>query len=67
MEEAEEMIGGWEQWLRFQNPALPGFKSQHLHGSSQLSVTPVPGNLTPSHRHACKQNSNTHKMKINHF
>ena len=28
----------------------PGFNSQHPRGSSQLSVTPVPGNLTPSHR-----------------
>ena len=24
----------------------PRFNSQHLHGSSQLSVTPVPGDLT---------------------
>ena len=25
----------------------PGFNSQTTHGSSQLSVTPVPGNPTP--------------------
>ncbi|CAO2583729.1 17-beta-hydroxysteroid dehydrogenase 13 [Lemmus lemmus] len=29
----------------------PGFDSQHPHGSSQLSVTPVPRDPTPSHRH----------------
>ena len=27
----------------------PGFSSQHPHGSSQLSVVPVPGHLIPSH------------------
>jgi hypothetical protein len=27
----------------------PRFNSQHLHGSSQLSVTPVSGDLVPSH------------------
>ena len=26
----------------------PGFGSQHLHGGSQPSVTPAPGDLTPS-------------------
>jgi hypothetical protein len=26
----------------------PMFYSQHLHGSSQLSVTPIPGDLMPS-------------------
>ena len=31
-----------------------GFNSQHPHGSSQLSVTPVPGDLTPSHRQTCR-------------
>jgi hypothetical protein len=29
------------------------------------SVTTVLGELTPSHRHAYKQNINTHKRKIN--
>ena len=42
----------------------PGFNSQHPHGSSQLSVTPVPGNLTSSHRHTHRQNTSVHKMKI---
>jgi hypothetical protein len=48
--------------------ALPedlSFKSQHPQGVSQLSVTPFPGNLTPSHRHTCSQNANKHKVKIN--
>jgi hypothetical protein len=26
-------------------------------------VTPVPGNLTPSHRHTCRQSINAHKNK----
>ena len=36
------------------------FDSQQPHGSSQLSATPVPGNLTPSH-------TNAHTIKINDF
>ena len=32
------------------------------HDNLQLSVTPVPGDLTPSHRHAYYQNSNIHKI-----
>jgi len=51
--EAKEMA----QWLRG-----PGFKSQHPCGSSQLSVTPAPGDLTPSHRH---EDTNAYKIKIN--
>jgi hypothetical protein len=34
--------------------------SQHPHGCSRLPVTPVPGLLTPSHRHTCQQNTNKH-------
>ena len=29
----------------------PRFNSQHPHGSSQLSVTPVPGDPTPMGKH----------------
>jgi hypothetical protein len=36
----------------------PRFCSQHPHGSSQLSVIPVSGDLTPSHRHTPQQNTN---------
>ena len=52
------------QWLRA-HTVLPylGFNSQHPHGGSQLSVTPVPGGLIPSHRHTYKHNTNTHKIK----
>ena len=35
-----------------------GFNFQHPHGSSQQFATSVPGVLTLSHRHACKQNTN---------
>ena len=40
----------------------PGFNSQHSHGGSLLSVTPVPGLLMPSHRHTCTENINAHKI-----
>jgi hypothetical protein len=43
------------------------FSCQRPHGSSQLFVTPVPGDLTPSHRHICRhafrQNTNTCEIK----
>lgn len=32
-------------------------------GTSQLSLSSVPGILTSSHRHTCRQNSNTHQIK----
>jgi hypothetical protein len=34
--------------------SLPEFNSQHPHGSSHLSVTPVPEDLMPSYRTAGK-------------
>jgi hypothetical protein len=43
---------------------LGSFNSYYPHGSSQLSVTPVPGNPTPSNRHTCRQNTNAHEIKI---
>jgi hypothetical protein len=36
----------------------PRFNSQNPYDSSQMSLTPVPGDPTPSHRHACRQNNN---------
>ena len=55
----------WSKGLRF--------NSQHTHGSSQLSVTSVLGDLTPSHGHTsrwslyvCKNKRNT-KKKIKHL
>ena len=60
----------WRLHLRKQLPGaremtLPedGFKSRHPHGSSQLSVTPVPRDATRSYRHTCRQNINEHKIK----
>ena len=45
------------QWLRALTalPETPKFNSQQPHGSSQMSVTPGPGNSIPSHRlmHIC--------------
>jgi hypothetical protein len=50
-----KILGAGEvtQWLRALGCSSrgPGFNSQHPHGSSQLSVTPVPADPTPSHRH----------------
>jgi hypothetical protein len=40
----------------------PVFNSQHPHGSSQLSVTLVPKDLTSSYGHACRQNTDAHKI-----
>ena len=46
---------------------LPGFNSQRPHDSSKLTITPVPGDLTPSHRYTFSQNTNTHGIKISNF
>jgi hypothetical protein len=32
---------------------------------THMSVILVPGNLTPSFSHTCRQNTNIHKIKIN--
>ena len=45
----------------------PGFNSRHPHGHPHLSVTPVPGSLTTSHRHTCWKNTNAHNLKVNHL
>jgi hypothetical protein len=39
-------------------PEVLEFSSQHSHGISQLYVTLVPGDPTPSHKHTCRQNAN---------
>lgn len=57
-------------WYRFST--LHSFLSISLHnlmdpqGSSQLSVMPVPGVLTPSYKHTCKKNTTAHKIKPNY-
>jgi hypothetical protein len=33
--------------------------------TTALSIAPVPQDLTPSHRYACRQNTNAHKIKTN--
>lgn len=54
----------------------PGFDSQHTHGGTQLSVTPVPGDLTPSsgfcvpctyvvYRHTWRQSTHTQRIHLN--
>ena len=40
----------------------PRFNFQHPPDSSQLSISPVPGHPTPSHRHTHRQNTNAHKI-----
>lgn len=54
----------------------PRFDSQHLHGDSQLCVTPVPRNLTPlplsagtrhAHIHTCRQSTLHIKQKVKLF
>ena len=46
---------------RAQN-TLVKFSSQHSYGGSQLSVIPVPGDLTPAHKYTCSQNTYVHKI-----
>lgn len=48
-------LGGREHWLLSQRPR---FSFQHPQGVSQSSVNPIPGDPGPSHRHACRRNSN---------
>lgn len=45
-------------------PDGPAFSSQQPHGPSQLSVTPSPGNLTPSHQYTHKENLDKLLFKI---
>jgi hypothetical protein len=42
----------------------PEFNSQQPRGSSRPPVTPVAGDLTPSHNHTGRQNTNAHETKI---
>jgi hypothetical protein len=44
----------------YSSPGLR-FHSQHPRRRSQHSVTPAPGDLTPSHRHIRRQNTYAHK------
>jgi hypothetical protein len=53
------------QWLGALSapPELIGFNSQHPHSSSQLSVTPFPGDPTPPPRYTPRQDTNAHKIR----
>jgi hypothetical protein len=44
----------------------PEFNSQHPYGTSQLSVSPVPEELTPPKKKTqiCKQNTNAHEKYV---
>lgn len=69
----ERWLNIWEHWLLFQGHKI---NSQHLHGSSQLSVTSVPGGsiilfwllrvqtTEVMHIHACRQNTHIHKPEM---
>lgn len=49
--------GDTAQSLRTREPT---FGTQHPHGGSHLPVTPVPGDVVPSHTHISRQNTNVH-------
>ncbi|EGW07278.1 hypothetical protein I79_018888 [Cricetulus griseus] len=62
---SKEHIWGLEKWLQ-QLRALAALSEDPGSISSlQLSVTPVPGDLTPSHSYLCRQNITIHKVQIN--
>lgn len=67
--EKEWQVRGWKDGLAVNNTECssrgPRFKSHH--GSSQLFVAPFPEDLIPSHRHTCKQNTNSHKFFKNFY
>jgi hypothetical protein len=57
---------GAAQWVRVLPFVLPEdleFNLQYPYWSLQLSVIPVPGDPTLSHRHTGRQNTNAHKIK----
>lgn len=41
----------------------PKFNCQHPHGTSQLCLAPVLGDMMPTYRHTCTCNTNAHKIK----
>jgi hypothetical protein len=45
---------------------ITGYSSRGLGSipSTYMPVTPVPGDLTPSHGHIHRQNTNAHKIRI---
>lgn len=70
---------GWRNGSVVKSPGCscrgPGFNYQHPHGAAQLSEIPVPWDPMSSsslnghcmhmvHRHTCRQNTYTHKIKM---
>jgi hypothetical protein len=53
---------GLERCSAVHSTGFSRFNSQQTHGRSQLSVNCE--DLTPSHRHTCRKNSNAHEIKI---
>jgi hypothetical protein len=54
------------QWLRALTALLEVLSSiPSTHRAAHNCLIPVPGDLTPSHRHIYRQNTNAHKIKIN--
>ena len=55
-------VGGWRDGSVVKSTDSSsrgsGFNYQHPHGSSQLSVIPVPGDPTPMAKHQCTENKN---------
>ena len=68
-DENQEKLLGWRDGSMDESAGCSSKRlasiSQHPHGSSQLFVTPAAEEATPSHRHTRRQNTNTHKIKIN--
>jgi hypothetical protein len=46
-------------------PEDPNSIPSNRRTAHKVSITLGLGDLTPSHRHTCRQNANTHKIKIN--
>ena len=61
----ERKMAQWLRALAALPKALSSIPSTHMAGHSCL-LTPIPGDLTPSHTHTSRQNTNEHKLKINH-
>jgi hypothetical protein len=64
--EKERSLGAW----RYGSMLRPlGVLPEHpdsipsTHMAAHNSVTPIPGELTPSHKHACRKNTNAHYYK----
>lgn len=66
-QEKHPPLGGWRDGSEAKSTGCPSggpwFSFQNPHGSSQMSITVVPGDLTPSYRHTCKTKTKSKKKK----